>query len=269
MLSNLLLTLGISEEEATLYISLLETGPTTVGSLAKKIGRPRPSLYGLIKRLRDKGVVTQSSKFDVSTFSAESPGKISSLFQQKIEDLEDKHKSFKDTILELEKITPSKFLTPKFQLYEGVSSLKNAMKDILLYRDIECQTFWPVKAMVEILPIEFYRYFNKERIKRNIYTRAIWPESKIVDIKKHPYLGVGKNFKRETRIAPHGIDFSMGYLIYKNKAVFLSSRKESFGFIIESKELVEMLLSQFEVIWKLSKPIITRPEDAEHFLKEI
>ena len=90
-----------------------------------------------------------------------------------------------------------------------------------------------------------------------------------MDIKKHPYLGTGEKFLREIRIAPKDIGFSMGYWIYGNKVAFISSKKEAFGFIIESKELAEMLSSQFEVMWKLSKPIVTKLSDTESFLEEI
>ncbi|MBI2443901.1 MAG: hypothetical protein HYV42_01500 [Candidatus Magasanikbacteria bacterium] len=41
----------------------------------------------------------------------------------------------------------------------------------------------------------------------------------------------------------------------------------SIGYILESAELAEMLLSQFEVIWKISKPIKLEPSDADSFLK--
>ena len=105
--------------------------------------------------------------------------------------------------------------------------------------------------------------------ENNLYTRAIWPINQKIDIKKHPYLGVGEDFKREIRIAPKGVDFSMGYWIYKNKVAFISSRKESFGFIIESKELVDMLLSQFEIIWKMSKKIEVDPKNTKVFLDEM
>lgn len=61
----------------------------------------------------------------------------------------------------------------------------------------------------------------------------------------------------------------MGYWIYGNKVAFISSRKESFGFIIESAELVEMLRTQFEVLWKTSKPIKVDPKDTNLFLQEL
>lgn len=255
MLDNILAALGLTEEETKTYVLLLETGPSTVSVLAAKMGKPRPSLYGFLKRLQEKGMVAQSSKFGVRIFLAEPPQKINLLFQQRIEELESKQSLYKKLIPELEGGAPPKPLNPKFQLYEGENGLKHVLKDMLLYGNIETQAFWPIKAMLEMLSPEFFRYHNKERIKDNIYTRAVWPVSQVVEIKKHPYLGVGKEFKREIRIAPKEIDFSMGYWIYKNKVAFISSRKESFGFIIESRELVEMLLSQFEVMWKLSKPI--------------
>ena len=269
MLDKILKDIGLGEEEIKTYTFLLEFGPMTVGSLSKKIGKPRPSLYGFLKRLQEKGVIIQSLKNSTKIFTAESPTKIGLIFRQKIEELENDEKLYINIIPSLEGERKALFLTPKFQTFDDKKSLQNIMKDILLYKDIECQTFWPIKAMMEILSPDFFRYFNKERIKRNISTRSIWPVSQVIKIKDYPYIGVGEEFKKEIRLAPKTVDFSMGYLLYENKALFLSSRKESFGFIIESKELVEMLRSQFEMIWKLSKPIIVKPEDTASFLEEI
>jgi hypothetical protein len=61
----------------------------------------------------------------------------------------------------------------------------------------------------------------------------------------------------------------MGYWIYENKVAFISSTKEAFGFIVESKEFVEMLSSQFELVWKASKKLLGQEKDGEEFIKEI
>lgn len=269
MLSELLSAIGLSDEETQTYALLLEAGPATVSSLSQKVGKPRPSLYGFLRRLQEKGLVVQSSKSGVRTYAAEPPEKVNFLFRQKLEDLQSKQKLYQSIIPDLEKRIPSNLFTPKFQLYEGESGLRHVLKDMLLYRDIKTEALWPIKAMLDMLSPDFFKYHNKERIKNNVSIRAIWPDSQAVDIKDYPYLGVGSELKRQLRIAPKEIDFSMGYWIYKSKAAFISSRKESFGFIIESKELVKMLLSQFEVIWKLSKPVTTKKEDTASFLKEV
>lgn len=269
MLNTLFVSLGISEDEVKAYLHLLEAGPATASALARTLGKPRPSMYGYLSRLQEKGLVSESSRSAVKNFAAEPPEKVMLLFKQKIEELESHQKEYRRLLPELQNKIPSRVSRPKFQIYDGEAGLQHVLKDMLLYRNIETCAFWPIESMIEILSPEFFRYHNKERIKNNIYTKAIWPIGQTVSIKKYPYLGTGKEFKREIRQAPKEIDFSMGYWIYGNKVAFISSRKESFGFIIESAELVEMLKVQFEVLWKLSKPLVINPKDTESFLKEL
>lgn len=269
MLNSILSALNLDDDEVRTYVLLLETGPITVGELAKKLGLPRSSLYGFLRRLRDQGLVTESIRYSVKTFSAESPEKINSLFTQKIEDLEQKQNLYKKVLPELRKHKPSKLIMPRLQMFEGEEGLKNVLRDMLLYYDMETQAFWPIQHMLDILSPDFFRYLNKERIKNNLYTRAVWPKDQVVDIKKHPYLGSGEDFKREIRIAPDTVDISMGYWIYGHKIAFISSRKESFGFIIESAELVQTLKAQFELLWQQSTKLQTDPKDSSEFIKEL
>ena len=170
---------------------------------------------------------------------------------------------------ELKSKQGKKYQAPKFQVFEGTEELKNALKDMLLYRNMETQAFWPQKKMVEVLSGEFFRYHNKERIKNNLSVRAIWPQHQKVEIKNHPYFGSGEKFLREIRIAPSGTDFHMGYWIYGNKIVFISSARESFGFIIQSQEMAQMLKTQFEILWQISRPLVIKKQDTESFLSEV
>jgi len=268
MIEDILLTLGFKAEETKAYLQLLKSGPITAGNLAKKMGVPRPSLYGFLKKLQNKGIVVQSLKWGVKIFTAEPPERINLIFRQHIENLQEKQQLYKKILPELKGHAPFKFTAPKFSLFEGKEGIKHVLKDMWLYSGIETQSLWPIKAMLDTLSPDFFWNLNKERIRNNISIRAIWPESQIVKIKTHPYLGTGKEFKREIRIAPKKMDFSTGYWLYANKAAFISSHEESFGFVIESKELVDMLLSQFEAVWNISKPLQVNPKDSEPFLKK-
>ena len=269
MLNTLLSVLNLDEDEVKTYLLLLETGPITVGDLAKKLAVPRSSLYGFLKRLQDRNLVIQSIKYNIKTFAAESPEKINLLFNQKKEELQKSQQLYQEILPELKKHQPSKFLPPRIQWFEGQEGMQNQIKDLFLYSDMETQSFWPIKKMLEILSPEFFRYMNKQRIRNNLSIRAIWPRDQIVDAKNHPYLGAGEKFLREFRIAPAGTDFSMGYWIYGNKVSFISSRKESFGFILESAEFAEMQLAQFDIAWRVSTPYKVNPADTETFLKEL
>jgi sugar-specific transcriptional regulator TrmB len=253
MIDRTLEKLGLKDEEVKTFLFLLENGEQTVGNLAKKTGLSRPSLYGFLKKLQKNGLVIESQKNGVKTFQISSKEKIQKIFNEQIEKLTKGKDNIEKIFDEIGKSTLT--TSPKFQFFEGIDGVQHVLRDMLLYRDIETRTYWPAKNMTEILSEEFLTYLNKERIKRNIYVYAVWSENQKVDIKKHSYYGVGDEFLRETRIAPKEVNFSMGYWIYENKVAFISSKKESFGFIIESKEFVEMLTSQNKIIWQLSKSI--------------
>ena len=252
MINDSLEKLGLRDEEIKTFIFLLENGPQTAGSLAKKTGLSRPSLYGFLSKLQKIGLVIESQKNGIKTFQTSSKEKVATIFDEQIKELS---KGKSDMENAFSQLAGKMGTTPRFQLFEGKKGLEHVLKDMLLYRNMETKAYWPIKSMIGMLGEEFFKQHNKERIARNISISAIWPASQSMDIPTHPYLGAGEAFLREIRIAPKEIDFEMGYWIYENKVVFLSSKKESFGFIIESNELMEMMSSQFEVVWKISQNI--------------
>lgn len=269
MLEKILSALELDKEEVKIYFHLLEKGASTAGRLAQKMGMARPTLYDTLQRMHDKEVVVRSLKSGVRTFSAQSPRVLNKLFQQRIEHLQTQQTHFEKLLPSLEKKLGANMLSPKFQYFEGVEGVQSVLKDMLLYRDTDTFAFWPIKSMVDMLSPDFFRWHNKERIKNNLYTRAIWPEREVVQAKTHPYLGDGEAFRREIRVAPTDIHFTLGYWAYANKVAFLSSQAESFGFIIESTELNTMQRAQFDVIWGISKKLVIDPKETAGFIKEL
>lgn len=58
MIEQILESLGIDSSESKIYLALLNLGTNQAGGLAKKIGVPRSSLYGSLKRLIESGLVS-------------------------------------------------------------------------------------------------------------------------------------------------------------------------------------------------------------------
>ena len=259
---------GLRSEEIKTFLFLIENGSQPVGKMAKKTGVSRPSIYGFLKKLQDKGLIIESQKDGLKSFSVSPEEKINMVLDEQIKEIEETKATLKKAFKEIQRGNVP-IIGPRLQLFEGKKELQFILKDMLLYKNMETKAYWPIKSMIEVLGEDFFKQFNKERIKHNIYTRAIWPEKQVVDIKKHPYLGVSEDFLREIRMAPKEIDFSMGYWIYENKVAFISSKKETFGFILEGKEFAQMLSSQFEIIWRLSKEIKVNPKHTNAFIKDI
>lgn len=268
MLTQVLAGLDVTPEESELYGLLLTTGPLPAGKLATRLGCPRSSLYNLLAKLQEKGLLSESIQQGVKIFAAQDPTTVLALFQRKIDELKIAQTSYKKMVPTLLAQRPAVF-APRFQVYEGNEGLKSVLQDMLLYSDQSTASLWPIRSMIEILGAPFFRYLNKERIRNRLFTRAIWPANQVLDIGEHPYLGSGPEFHREIRVAPAGINFSMGYWIYADKVAFLASRRESFGFILQSRELVELQLVQFDVLWTASKPLDSDAPAKERFLREI
>lgn len=256
MLEELFSSLELDKSQTGIYFHLLENGSSTAGELAKKIHVPRATLYYMLQQLTEKGIILRSLKYGVRTFTAQQPQKILQIFQQKIDHYSKQQEKFKALVPDLERKMAKHYFTPTFQFYEGAKGIQNALKDTILYRDVETLSFWPIKIMSEIAPPDFFDFLNRERVAANNSLRAIWPQNyKEVDFSKHKFFGAGKDLKRTVRVAPSGIDWSMGYMIYSNKVLFISSRREMFAFIVESADLAEVQRVQFEYIWSNSTKI--------------
>lgn len=270
MLSEIFETLGFKEEELKTYLSLLDSGPKTAGDLAKIMNLPRPTLYGYLERLGAAGLVTQGQRRGVKVFAAEPGERIRILYRKKIMELRRKEKSLDDILPDLETRGAMKLMRPRMQFFEGREGIEMALEDILKSPPgTMTHSFWAIKAAMGVTSPEFFHYLNKQRIRRDIHIQGIWPRGQGADINKYPFLGWGPEFKRELRYAPPGIEFSMGYWVYGHKVMFISSRAESYGFIIESAEMAELMSVQHQAVWKLSEPIPFDKKMVQGFLKEL
>ena len=269
MLEKILNSLGLSRDESKIYMRLLKHGASGAGDLAQKLGMARPTLYDLLRKLRDKGIIAQSLYRGVRRYYAEPPQKLDALLLSRIKNMQDNQQQLQAMLPKLETYRSKEALPPRFQYFDGVDGVKNVIMDMLLYRDMPTYAFWSIKSAMSLLSPDFFRFHNTERIRNRLAVQAIWPHSQTVNIKRYPYLGGGKGFYREIRIAPPDVDSSMGYWIYGDKVAFLSSTRECYGFIVESAECATMMTKQHQVLWKLSRPFETDPDDVKAFLAQI
>jgi sugar-specific transcriptional regulator TrmB len=268
MLNTIFEKLGLKSGHSDIYLVLLETGIMTAGALSKHLNVPRSTLYGLLEDLVKSRLVLQNEKDKVKLWQAVPPETIKNILNEKINDLENSKTKFENILESLKKSQKTDFISPKFHYYEGVENMKSMLKDVLLYDNLQTELCWPVKDIIKVVGEEFLYEFNKKRIKNNIQIKVIWPMDKTEDIEKNIFLAPGKEVKREVRIAPEGVKFSMGYWAYGSKVMFMSSKAESFGFIVESRELRQLLKTQFEILWNLSNPIKDDSNISKKFLNE-
>ncbi|EKE15933.1 MAG: Transcriptional regulator, TrmB [uncultured bacterium] len=269
MLDTIFEKIGLKREHSDLYLALLESGIMPAGKLAKHLNMPRSTVYGLLEDLAQEGLVLQNEKNNVKLWQAVNPETIKTIINEKINGLENTRSGFESMLESLKKSQKTDFMSPKFHYFEGADEMQMMLKNVLLYNDLETELCWPVKDITRVLGEEFLHDFNIKRIRSNIHIKVIWPMDKVGDIEKNTFLAPGKEVKREVRIAPEGVDFSMGYWAYGNKVMFMSSKAENFGFIVESRELRQLMKTQFEVLWNISTLLQADPEATKKFLNDV
>lgn len=253
-IKNLLSIFHLKDVEMELFERILENGTISATELAREANITRTSVYDYLVRLKERGLITQTLKGGMRKYTVEIPEKIQILLVEREKNLS----AAQEAIVELKNLfgknqTKSR---PLLQLFEGKEELQQMMKDMLLYQNITVRVYWPILDVIKLLTPQFVEEFHIERVKRNITLKTIWPRTQIPSLKQYPFLKIGVQDKREVRLAPEGVDFTLGYALYENKVRFISSSRESFGFLITSNEFAQMMRGQFDIIWANSKSFV-------------
>ncbi len=259
--------LGFGGAAKRIYAHLIEYRGSSARQIAENLNMPRASIYDNLKILIQNGLVTEQIRDNKKVFYIDDPKTIPQILAEKIARLEKEKKAIEDFLPSMKDGEES--FEPKIKFFSGKEGVRQVLNDLLWYKNIETQALFPISEMVSVLGKEYFENHNRERIRRGIYIKAIWPKSRAVSFKEQPALGSGKEFLREIRIAPKQMTWDMGYWNYADKVAVVSSRKEGFGFIINSKDFSQLLRAQFDLVWSISKEIKPKPKDVEGFLKTL
>ena len=243
--SNFLSTFSLSEQEAKAYLALLELGSTTIKPIADKAGLKRTSIYNFIDRLISLGLVSSTVIRGRKHFAANSPERLLDLQKERLASLE----SSLPALLALFNSSPGK---PRISYFEGPSQVKNILREEGRCRK-ETLYIWPGRESLEAIGgASVMNEIDRRRIKKGVWVRTVRFRQKDA---RYGLSSHGPKYLRELRWAPPEIKLKMGLGIYDNgKVGFFSSRNESFGVLIESSELQELMTSLFRLLWAASSP---------------
>ncbi|MDP3785248.1 MAG: helix-turn-helix domain-containing protein [bacterium] len=238
--------IGLSENEARVYLALLELGKGTVSEITRKANLNRTTGYDVLDNLVGKGLVSVSGKEPKQEYLAESPDKIETLLKKKLEEDEKHLGEVKGIIPEL-KSMHNVAGRPKVRFYEGKDGLVEVYEDTLTSHET-IRAYATVDDMHKALPNYFPEYYGR-RAGRGIGIRAIIPKTPIGEERATH----DKEEMRETAlIPPDKYYFSPEINIYDDK-VMIASLREKLGIIIESAEIADAMKKIYELAWAEAK----------------
>jgi len=122
--------LGLREKEVQVYLAGLELGPSPVQKISDLSKITRPTTYGIIKKLKEKGLFAEEKQKGKRVFIAQSPERILGLLRIQKREIEEKEREFIRIIAVLE----AKYSKEKegIKIYRGREGLK-ALEEILSF----------------------------------------------------------------------------------------------------------------------------------------
>jgi len=246
-IEKILAGINIPDPAQKIYITLLKEGEATARTLSHRTGVTRTSVYDQIKILRAKGLVMERFIEGATLFTIGDVRQLSTLLDDRIDKLSSQQKFLNNNLDLL--IKKSQSVQPKIRFFEGKDGVRQLMKDILWYDDITLCLYWPYEHMLNFLGKDFLLWFNERRKVRDILIRTIWGRN--TNKKDISIFDDGKDVER--RYISQKNTPSMSYIVYDKKVAFISSHKESFGFIVESAEFADLQKMQFDILWNTAK----------------
>lgn len=237
--------LGLTKNEASLYLFLLKIGETTTGKIIKETGIANSRVYESLNSLISKGLVSYNVQKDGKHFKAEDPKKFLELEEQR-------KRKINEFLPDLIKLKESEQKETGTAVYEGFEGFKTAFKKII----DDC----PKEETIYILgfsePTEKKESLRLFLSNMNLKSQQKKQKLKILlDNSVKQTLGKDREKEKNTEvkympkgyISPSAIDV-FGDYVY----IFLWEEKP-FVFMIKNKRIAESFKQYFNFLWKIAK----------------
>lgn len=240
-----LVKLGLSKNEATIYLFLLRNPHVTTGPIIKETGISNSRVYESLNSLVSKGMVTYIVQKDGKYFDACSPEKF-------LEKEEERKKQIEELVPELKKLKTEKEFRTNTAVFEGFEGFKTAFKKIIN----DC----PKEKTIYILGFSEQQYSNETLrtflINMNFKSQEKKQKLKILlDSSVKDTLGKDREKEKYTEIKymPKGYISPSAIDIFEDYVYIFLWEEKPFVFMIKNQIIADSFKQYFSFLWKIAK----------------
>ena len=238
----------LSEKEKKVLASLFKLGGSSVWELAKDNMINRTTIYPILEKLIEKGLVSKVSDSNKDVFTAISEDDLRRWIKKRSE----KMKNENEQILGLAKNqSKKKSLLSEVSYFEGLDGIRNLYADSWRNNQeklIYCITDY--ESAYKNLGDYFEKEYFPDRLRHAVRIKNLIPESK----KGREKLKTSKEMLREMKFIKLFKDLGIEINIYGPKVSIVALEKEKpSGVIIKNERIAEAMRNIFEYLWKTAK----------------
>jgi len=251
ILARSLTRLGITPEEAEIYLYLLEKGTKSALEISRDLHFARTRVYRLLDKLEAQGLVTQKFADLGLKFSASPYQQLDLLLAQRQSELDSLKESMPAVFTQLGALYRRGIAGSNVFYHHGVDGLKHVTWNSLRAHK-ELRIYEVAASMTAFLPQEFSEKVRTELVDHKITTLQL---TNIAHIE--PWTNVKENaihYWTPKYVDPKELAIKSEILIYNNvTAIYHYLNKDIFCIEIENEDLARMQVQIFDFIWSHAK----------------
>lgn len=242
MLEKYLQDIGLTDKEASIYLSLLAVENASVLDLAKKTKIKRPTVYVVLESLAKKGLVSETTVGKKTHYQAEPPERLETFVEKRKIALEESQRILKDVIPQIKSIARESGERPVVKYFEGRDGIISAIEDFFRDPDIEngvTHLLYPKDLLEETFTDAERKKYREMRVGKNIKSKVLYTSEK----SDRPSDDTGERIKIDGSKYPVTCDIS----IYKDRVRINILGNKLSGIFIRSQDLADTLRSLFNL----------------------
>lgn len=242
---NQLKHIGLSDNEAKVYLAMLELGPSPVLEIAAKAGINRPTAYVQIESLKKMGLVSTQTKGKKQLFIAEDPSQLEILLDEEEKEIEHKKEELQKILPELTETFNKAEDRPQVRFFEGKEGLTRMQGIFLTSKEKSVVSISSADDIFRVFPAHNKSYVP-QRVKKKIHAKLVYTSSQGKLFEDHD-----EDMLRDTvYISAKDFDYHADIVVAGDQIHISALKGKISGIIIEHRDLADSFRAIFEMLWK-------------------
>jgi sugar-specific transcriptional regulator TrmB len=235
--TSILEDIGLTGAEIRVFLTLLELGSSSAGSVVEKSGLQNAVVHRAFHSLTEKGLITYVLKGRIKQYQSIEPKLLLSFIEEKKARLE-------QLLPELEAKRLLAKEKPKATIFQGIRGVKELLNLMLDTDEKTYSAYGGPRRAHELLGDYFWQGFHRKRVQKKIKASLIFHSSLKQWAKE-----LNKYNHTEVRTTKTDFEQLTETIICGKRVAIIIYLEKPFGFLIEEPNAARSYTNFFEILW--------------------
>ncbi len=246
-LKSYLVDFGLNDKEISIYLNLLQAGPSTIMDLSRKTAIKRSTTHNNVEELIKKGLVSQTNYGERRMVIAEDPEKLKFLLEQRKWDVQKLEKVMPELVSTIYELVPQAKDNAKVDVkyYGGAAGVRMVYTEALKTKEL--RSYVNFAKVTQELPDNTALFLDALKKNKSLKIFEIVDSSEVTQ-EFTPEFAKFKNYQH--KVTTKSLELSaVDILMYDNKVAVVNFDGGLSAVVIEDPAYYSNSIAIFNFIW--------------------